>query len=420
MERPDDLLERARALDAADPLASQRDHWCVPKRDDQEIAYFCGNSLGLQARATAGDLQVELDAWAGRAVDGHFEGPHPWFSYHEDFAAPLARVVGALPHEVVCMGSLSNNLHLLLVSFYRPSGTRRRILIEAGAFPSDHHIAVSQILFHGGDPSTDLMLAPQDPASGLVDEDALCALIEREAEHLAVVMLSGVQFRTGQLFDIERITRATQAAGAISGWDLAHAAGNVELALHAWNVDFAAWCSYKYLNGGPGATAGLFVHDRHARRDDLPRFAGWWGHEPSTRFAMEGLFTPQLGAPGWQLSNAPVFGMAPLRAPLRHFDAVGMPRLVERSRRLTTFLLEGLEPLLGGLVHVITPAEPGRRGAQTSLRITQDAPRIQRALQEAGVVGDFRPPDVVRIAPAPLYNNHQDIARFLIALRSLA
>ncbi|MFW5967523.1 MAG: kynureninase [Persicimonas sp.] len=409
--RPD--LQYARKRDEADPLRSFRDRFHFPTDDDGEpVVYFCGNSLGLQPREVEDDVARELEDWAKLGVEGHFDGRDPWFAYHEKFSEMLTEVVGGKPSEIVVMNSLTTNLHLMMVSFYRPTSERYKILIEGGAFPSDHYAVDSQTRFHGFDPKEAVVkLEPRDGEETLRDEDIVAA-IEEHGDELALVMLGGVNYYTGQVFDLEGITEAGHRVGAKVGFDLAHAAGNVPLKLHDWGVDFAVWCSYKYLNAGPGATGGCFVHERYAERDDLPRFAGWWGHDPETRFEMKPDFVPQPGAAGWQLSNAPVFSMAPLKASLRLFNEASMDRLREKSLELTDYLLYLIDRMPSGAFEVITPRDEARRGCQVSLQAKRDGKRLFEALQEGGVVCDWREPDVIRLAPVPLYNSFEDVWTF--------
>jgi kynureninase len=382
--------------------------------DGTPWAYFAGNSLGLQPRGVSDIMSRELADWANLAVEGHFEGLTPWASYH-DFASRLAApIAGASEDEVVMMNGLTPNLHLLMAGFYRPTGSRRAILMEAGAFPSDRYVVESQLRWHGGD-ETDLILIEPDAATGLLEEDAIESTIAANAHRLALVMLGGVQFRTGQVLDIERVTQAAHAAGAVCGWDLAHAAGNVPLRLHDWNVDFAAWCSYKYLNSGPGSIAGAFVHQRHHDWTG-PRLEGWWGVENQARFKMLDNFVPAAGAHAWQLSNVPVFSTAPWLVSGRVFEHVGMERLRERSLRLTSRLLEDLQTL-GHRVKILTPLDAARRGAQVSVQIDGDARTVSSRLRsEFGVICDARPPSILRFAPTPLYTLESDIDRAVVAL----
>ncbi len=405
----------ARDLDATDELAGFRDRFLIPEHDDGgPKTYLCGNSLGLQPKAAAACVEQELRDWADLAVDAHFEGTQPWFSYHETFREPMARVVGARPGEVVVMNGLTANLHLMMVSFFRPRGRRTKILVEDTSFPSDTYAVETQLRFHGLDPDEHRIVArPREGESTIRTED-LVGLVEERGEEIALVLLGGVNYYTGQAFDLERVTVAARARGCVVGFDLAHAAGNLPLELHDWGPDFAVWCTYKYLNAGPGAIAGCFVHERHAADRSLPRFAGWWGNDPETRFRMhlEDVFVPRDGADGWQLSNPPILAMAPLRASLELFDEAGMDRLRAKSERLTGYLAWLLGRLPGDAVHVITPPEPSARGCQLSIQVRRDARGLFEELAAEGVVGDFRPPDVVRVAPVPLYNTFEEVWRF--------
>ncbi|MFC4053235.1 kynureninase [Actinomadura syzygii] len=414
------LEEEARRLDAADPLPTLRGEFHVPPAPGgphAEAAYFAGNSLGLQPRRAADLLREELDDWARLAVEAHTRGRRPWVAYHEPLREPAARLVGALPHEVVAMNSLTVNLHLLMASFYRPAGSRTRIVIEDAAFPSDSYAVASQAVHHGLDPAgTVVRLRPRPGEDVLRTEDVL-AYLEREGGTVALVLLGGVNYLTGQLMDIPAITKAGRAAGAVVGWDLAHAAGNVPLRLHDWDVDFAAWCTYKYLNGGPGAVAGCFVHERHVRDASVPKLSGWWGTDPSVRFRMDPDIAPPASADAWQLSNPPILALAPVLASLEIFDRVGMDALRAKSERLTGYLASRLAPVAG--VEIVTPSDPAARGAQLSLRVP-DAGGLTRRLAEAhGVIADAREPDIVRLAPVPLYCTFHDCHRAAEALADL-
>lgn len=407
-------MTRARTLDAHDALAHFRDEFHVPKhRDGSDSIYLCGNSLGLQPKGVRAAIEQELADWERLGVEGHFHGKNPWYSYHEPLLAPAAQVVGAKPSEVALMNSLTTNLHLLMVSFYRPSGARRKILIEGSAFPSDRYAVASQARFHGLDPAEAVIELQPRPGEDCLRQEDIEALLEREGDQIALVLFGGVNYYTGQAFDMEAITRAGHAAGCVVGFDLAHAAGNLELALHDWGADFAAWCSYKYMNSGPGGISGLFVHERHHHDHDLPRFCGWWGVDPAQRFSMPDEFVPQPSAGAWQLSNAPVMLMAPHRVALDQFARAGMPALRRKAVAQTTFLLELLDGLAGGGPEVITPREPSQRGGQLSLRFGAEAKAFHEALTEAGVVCDFREPDCVRLAVAPLYTRFEDLVRFV-------
>ncbi|GAA1686067.1 kynureninase [Kribbella yunnanensis] len=398
----------AHALDAADP--GHRELFDIPPVHEgpyPEVAYFAGNSLGLRPKATRTELLADLDSWAALGVEGHLEGERPWLPYHELLTGPAARLVGALPSETVVMNSLTVNLHLLMVSFYRPTATRYRILIEDSAFPSDSYAVQSQARFHGYDDAV-VRLKPRPGEDCLRTAD----VVEQLGDDVALVLLGGVNYLTGELMDIPAITAAGQSAGAVVGWDLAHAVGNVPLELHEWGVDFAAWCSYKYLNSGPGSLAGVFVHERHLG-GDLPRFEGWWSTEAATRFEMTPYSRPPQSADAWQVSNPPIFSMSPVRTSLEIFDRVGITALRERSLRLTAYL----ETLLD--VPIITPTDPARRGAQLSLRIggALTAGGLAKRLRfEYGVIADAREPDVLRLAPVPLYSTYHDCWRAAAAL----
>jgi kynureninase len=408
----------AAALDAADPLRHFRDEFLVPRHGDGEQAYFCGNSLGLQPRGVRAALLQELDDWAALGVEAHFHGKHPWMPYHEQVREGLAHIAGALPSEVVAMNSLTANLHFLMVSFYRPTAERPAILIEAGAFPSDRYGVESQIRFHGFDPATDLIELAGDEPGGTISMEAIERVLAEHGHRIALVLWPGVQYRTGQAFDLKQITALAHARGCTVGFDLAHAAGNLPLALHDSGADFAAWCSYKYLNAGPGAVAGAFVHERHAH-SDRPRFAGWWGHDQATRFRMGPEFRPTPGAEGWQLSNPPILALAPLRVSLELFGRAGLPMLRDKSERLTGWLETQVRERLSNVLEIITPPEPERRGCQLSLRVAGGRERgraLFEALAAQGIIGDWREPDVIRISPVPLYNSYADLSRFVTAV----
>jgi len=404
-------------LDAADP--GHRDLFHIPAAEGgsyPETAYLAGNSLGLQPKATRQELIDDLDDWARLGVEGHLEGRRPWFPYHRLLTEPAARLVGGRPSETVVMNSLSVNLHLLMVSFYRPTSTRFRIIIEDHAFPSDSYAVRSQVRFHGFDPDDAVVrLRPRDGEDTLRTEDVIARL--QDADDIALVMLGAVNYLTGELFDVPAITAAGHANGAIVGWDLAHAAGNVPLQLHDWNVDFAAWCSYKYINAGPGAVAGVFIHERHLGTADLPRFEGWWSTAEATRFQMAPTSQLPATADAWQISNPPIFSMGPVRTSLELFDRVGMVALRSRGIRLTGYL----ETLLDALsstrpLQVVTPREPARRGSQLSVRIDGCKELAVRMRREFGVVVDTREPDILRLAPVPLYSSFHDCWRAAQAL----
>lgn len=409
-------------LDAQDALAGLRASFHMPNRSDGTPAvYLCGHSLGLSPKRASTIVNEELAAWAQLGVEGHFAAARPWVSYHERVTEGLANLVGARPIEVVAMNSLTVNLHLLLTSFYRPVGKRRKLLIEAFAFSSDRYAVESQLRLHDLDPADALVIVtPRDGETLLRTED-LCARIEREGAELATVLLPGVQYLTGQSFDLQAITRAAHGVGATVGFDLAHAVGNTPLQLHDWDVDFAVWCSYKYLNSGPGAIGGAFVHERHANAA-LPRMAGWWGHDKSSRFAMPPTYKPLPGAEGWQLSNPPILALAPLIASLELFEAAGLQRLREKSIALTNYLEALLQAKAAHQLTILTPPSPAERGCQLSLRLHRDpnaARAIHEQLTERGFVCDWREPDVIRVAPVPLYNTFADVWEFAHALVEL-
>lgn len=405
----------ARKLDEADPLKGCRDRFLIPAgADGSPVVYFCGNSLGLQPRSVRAAVEQELDDWARLAVDAHLKGRTPWYSYHEAFTESGARLVGARPGEVVMMNSLTVNIHLMMVSFYRPRGPRRKILLEHPAFPSDLYAARTHARSRGLDPDECVVqVRPREGEHAIRTEDVESRL-EQDGAEIALVWLPGVNYFTGQVFDMARITAAARRHGCMVGFDLAHAAGNVPMRLHDWDVDFACWCSYKYLNAGPGAIAGCFVHDRHGRNPDLPRLAGWWGDDPATRFQMHTKlkFIPQPGAAGWQISNPPILSMAPLLASLEIFDEVGMEALREKSRKLTGYLRSLLEQAPPGRFEIITPAEPGAQGCQLSILVHDQPKRRHEALVSREMICDFREPNVIRIAPTPLYNSYHEAWRF--------
>lgn len=412
-------INYARSEDERDELRGFRSRFAIPKDANGEpVVYFTGNSLGLMPLTVRDHIEQELADWERFAVEGHVQARNPWLPYHEFLTERLARVVGAMPIETVAMNSLTVNVHLLLVSFYRPTAERHKIIIEKGAFPSDRYAVVSQIRFHGFDPAESLIeIAPREGETTLRTED-IVEQIERHGASTALVMFGGVNYYTGQAFDMAAITAAAHKAGAVAGFDLAHAAGNLRLSLHDWDVDFAAWCSYKYLNAGPGAVAGAFVHERHAKAD-LPRFAGWWGHDKTTRFLMGPDFEPLPGAEGWQISNPPILQMAALRASLAEFDEAGMDRLRAKSERLTAYLEKLIGEIGDDRISIITPSDPQERGCQLSIRVRNADKSLFEAITAGGVVADWREPDVIRVAPAPLYNSFEDVFRFSSVLRDV-
>ncbi len=409
----ENTLSFAQQMDAQDPLRSFRDRFYFPSFHSETVRYFTGNSLGLQPKSVNTYIQEELSDWAKYGVEGHFLAKRPWFSYHENLTEKAARIVGALPVEVVVTHSLTTNLHLLMVSFYRPSGKRTKILCEAKAFPSDQYALESQVLFHGLDPHDHIVeIRPRD-GEHLIREEDIYSAIDRLGDELALIMIGGVNYYTGQLFDMAEITKKGHAVGAIVGFDLAHAAGNINLELHDWGVDFAAWCGYKYLNSSPGGVSGMFVHQRHADRPELPRFAGWWGHDKESRFLMEPGFHPMKGAEGWQLSNAPVLGMAAHLASLDIFDEAGMDNIGKKRDILTAFLEFVIDDISERnkercTFEIITPRDKTKRGAQLSILAKGQGKALFDVLSDQGVVADWREPNVIRVAPAPLYNSFED------------
>jgi kynureninase len=415
------LMQRAQALDATDALAPLRARFALPaSTDGAPLTYLCGHSLGLAPLDARRRIEEELAQWEQLGVNGHHAGLRPWIEYAELLAKPLATLAGARQHEVVAMNSLTVNLHLLMASFYRPQGRRRLIVIEAGAFSSDRHAVEGQLRWHGLDPATALIEVAPPSGEDLLDPAALEALLAARGDEVALVLWPGVQYRTGQAFDLARVARAAAQAGSACGFDLAHAMGNLPLALHDSGADFAVWCGYKYLNGGPGALAGAFVHERHADTD-LPRLAGWWGHEGATRFRMEPGFRPAHGAAGWQVSNPPIFSTAPLLASLALFDAAGMQALRAKSRAMNAFLLEELDARFGRQLQCVTPRDAARQGCQLSLRVRagRDAGRnLFEQLTTQGIVADWREPDILRFAAVPLYNQFADLARLVQQLGS--
>ena len=412
--------ECALRMDRADPLAGFRDEFVFPEADGgPPVIYLCGNSLGLQPRRAARYVREELEDWARLGVDGHFHARRPWLPYHRLATPGLARLCGALETEVVAMNSLTVNLHLAMAAFYRPTLARYAILIESTAFPSDRHAAASQLRLHGFDPAGGLVLWSPRPGESHLRLADLEAILDRQGERIALMLLPGVQYYNGQLLDMAALCGLARAHGVAIGLDLAHAVGNVPLELHEWAPDFAAWCSYKYLNGGPGAVAGLFIPERHAGASAPAHLHGWWGNREESRFRMEHAFEPARGIESWQLSNPPIFSLAPVVASLELFDAAGMPALAEKSRRLTGYLDFLLRRELPGRVRSITPAD--ERGCQLSLgfdALDLDPKAVFLRLEALNVVTDWREPDVVRVAPAPLYNRYEDVYEFVQRLKA--
>ena len=403
-------------LDEKDELKRYRNEFHIPlQKNGQEHIYLCGNSLGLQAKRTKAFINQELEDWATFGVEGHFHAKNPWLPYHEFLAESYAKIVGAKQSEVVAMNTLTVNLHLMLVSFYRPTKNRHKIIIEADAFPSDIYAVESQIKYHGLSPDTSLIkLKPRVGESAIRTED-IEEIIRSQGEDIALIMFGGVNYYTGQVFDFERITKLAQAKAINVGFDLAHGAGNVKLELHNWGVDFAIWCSYKYLNSGPGSVAGAFVHEKH-HNSDLPRFAGWWGHNKESRFKMPDEFNPIKSVEGWQLSNPPILSLAAIRASLSIFDEVGMEKLVSKSKKLTDYLVFLLNTIETDRIEIITPKE---RGCQISIRVKNGSKELFDKITAKGVVADWREPDVIRVAPVPLYNSFSDVFNFYNILKSV-
>jgi kynureninase len=418
--RPRDFLSAAE-LDARDALAPFAAEFHHPVDESgRKLVYLCGHSLGLAPKTAQDYVARELADWQRLGVLGHHVGTRPWIGYHEQAARGLAELAGAREDEVVAMNSLTVNLHLMMVSFFRPAAERTKIVIEKGAFPSDRYAMLSQLAYHGLDPHQHLIEMAARPGEAALRHEDILALLEREAPRLALVLLPGVQYLTGQLFDMAALTAAARATGAIVGLDLAHAIGNVPLRLHDWNADFAVWCSYKYLNAGPGAIGGCFVHERHGRRRDLPRFNGWWGHDKARRFEMAPDFEPIAGAEGWQISNPPVLSAAPLIASLEIFQRAGIERLREKSLAQSAFMRHLIDERLGGVVQIITPADAAEHGCQLSLRLalpSSGARRCYERLTAAGVIGDWREPDTLRLAAVPLYNSFGEVETAVDSLR---
>lgn len=405
------LKDKAQQLDAGDSLSQFKNQFLFPKHNGKNVLYFTGNSLGLQSITTQKYIEQELEDWAQYGVEGHFHAKRPWFAYHEFLTEKMAKIVGAKPEEVVMMNQLTSNLHFLMISFYQPKGKRKKILIEYPAFPSDVYAVQSQIKFRGGNPNVDLIMVKSERDDFVIEEEKILHQIQMHKDELALVLIGGVNYLSGQVFDIEKITKAAHSAGAYCGWDLAHAAGNIELQLHNWEVDFAAWCSYKYLNSGPGSAGGAFVHQKHLKNFELPILAGWWGTDKKERFKMKPVFEPMPTAERWQLSNAPVLSMAACLASLDIFEQAGMQQLIEKSKKLTDFLDESLMTINRvfekEIFKIITPQ---KRGAQISVVCNiQQAREFFKVLIENGIIADWREPNVIRFAPVPLYNSFEDI-----------
>ncbi len=405
-------LSFARQLDAEDPLREFRSRFFIPEVEGKEAIYLCGNSLGLQPKSARDAVERELEHWQKLAVEGHFEGRQPWLTYHKQFKEPIGQLVGALPHETVVMNNLTANLHLLMTSFYQPTPDRYKVLMEGGAFPSDQYAVESQAALHGFSPEEAIVEVHPRPGEYTLRTEDITRTIEEHAGSLALVLFGGINYYTGQVFDMEAIAKAAHRAGARVGFDLAHAIGNVPVHLHDWEADFAVWCSYKYLNSGPGGVAGAFVHEKHAD-SRLPRLAGWWGYDEESRFQMQKGFRPMYGADGWQLSNGPILLMAPHQAALAIFQEAGMENLRAKSKKLTGYLEFILTSgsLLKEYIQIITPAQPEWRGCQLSLLLPRIGKKVFEQISKAGVTGDWREPDVIRLSPIPLYNSFEDVFR---------
>lgn len=413
-------LNFARALDQEDPLAGFRDRFHLPIQEDgSPFVYLCGNSLGLQPKSTKAAIDQELLDWSNLGVEGHLHAKNPWLPYHEFLTKAMGKVVGAKPQEVVVMNTLTVNLHLMMVSFYRPQGKRNKVLIEADAFPSDKYAAESQIRFHGLDPTDCLIELSAEAGEEYLRESKIQEVIEEQGEEIALVLLGNTNYYTGQFFDMKSITAWGHAKGCMVGFDCAHGAGNVPLELHDSGCDFAVWCSYKYLNSGPGSLGGVFVHERHAHDKGLPRFAGWWGHNKETRFGMRDAFDPIPGVEAWQLSNPPILSMAAIWASLKIFEEAGMDRLRAKALQLTAYLEYLVNQLGEAQIKIITPADPNKRGCQLSIQVKQADKKLFERISEAGVIADWREPDVIRVAPVPLYNSYEDVHRFYTILNEV-
>lgn len=412
-------FECAKDMDDMDALHAFRERFIFPTHNDKPAIYFCGNSLGLQPSSTQYLFEQELKDWAKYGVEGHFQARNPWFSYHKQFSEPLSKIVGVLPSEVVAANTLTVNLHLLMISFYRPKGKRTKIIMEAGAFPSDQYAMETQVRMHDLDPEQEIIELKPRAGEHLLREEDIIDTILKTGDELAVVMMGGVNYYTGQYYPLQKITEAAHQVGAIAGFDLAHAVGNVPLKLHDWDVDFACWCSYKYLNSGPGGVGGIFVHERWGNDPKTFRLAGWWGNDEKDRFQMKKGFIPALGAASWQMSNAPVFNMVAHKASLDIFDKTSIEQLRAKSIKLTAYL----EYLLSQITHldftIITPKNPEQRGAQLSLLFGEHGKKVFEILTQSGVIADWREPNVIRVAPVPMYNSFVDVYRFYEILKNI-
>ncbi len=408
-------LAFAQQLDAQDQLRQYQNEFSFPQVNGKKAIYFTGNSLGLQPKRARTYVDEVMNDWANLAVEGHFYAEKPWWDYHERFANPLSQLVGALPSEVTVMNTLTVNLHLLMVSFYRPTATRYKIICEEKAFPSDQYLFQSQVNFHGYATEDAIVEVKRREGEHNIRLEDVLAKINEVGDELALVLIGGVNYYTGQVFDMKTITEAGHRVGAYVGWDLAHAAGNIELHLHDWQVDFAAWCSYKYMNSGPGNASGCFIHEKHHSNSELPRFAGWWGHNKERRFKMEPQFNPIQGADGWQISNLPVLSLAPYLASVELFAEIGMEALIQKRNQITSYLefvLRQIDQEVNGNFEIITPSNPSERGCQLSVFFHGEGRSLFDYLMKNGVIIDWREPNVIRLAPVPLYTSYEDIYRF--------
>ena len=413
-------LDYAKQLDQEDPISYLRNEFHIPRdKDGKEWLYFTGNSLGLQPKITSKYIEQELDDWANFGVEGHFEAKNPWLSYHELLTDKMAKIVGAKPIEVVVMNTLTTNLHLLMVSFYQPSKTKYKIIIESDAFPSDRYAVQSQLSFHGFDPDEALIEWKPKEGKELLELEDLKSILDSQGDEVALLLIGGVNYYTGQYLDIKKIAELGHAKKCMVGIDLAHGVGNIQPNLHDSCVDFAAWCTYKYLNSGPGSLSGLFVHEKHAQRKDLPRFAGWWNHNKETRFNMRQPFDVMNGAEGWQLSNPPILSMAAIKASLDIFDKVGMSALLNKSKKLTGFFEYLVHEITSDTIKITTPAHPNERGCQLSLQVKNADKNLHKKLTENNIITDWREPDVIRCAPVPMYTSFEDVYCMVKTLESL-
>ena len=413
-------LDYAKQLDQEDPISYLRNQFHIPRdKHGKEWLYFTGNSLGLQPKITSKYIEQELDDWANFGVEGHFEAKNPWLSYHELLTDTMAKVVGAKPVEVVVMNTLTTNIHLLMVSFYQPSKTKYKIIIESDAFPSDRYAVQSQLSFHGFDPEEALIEWKPKEGKELLELEDLKSILDSQGDEVALLLIGGVNYYTGQYLDIKKIAELGHAKKCMVGIDLAHGAGNIQPNLHNSSIDFAAWCTYKYLNSGPGSLSGLFVHEKHAQRKDLPRFAGWWNHNKETRFNMRQPFDVMSGAEGWQLSNPPILSMAAIKASLDIFEKVGMDALVKKSKKLTGFFEYLVNEIASDTIKIITPTNPNERGCQLSLQVKNADKNLHKKLTENNIITDWREPDVIRCAPVPMYTSFEDVYHMVTILESL-